>query len=63
MDPDLLRLGLEADAARVAALVLAGRTADADAYVEETGYRDRLAAWHQSGRLPARGALPLPPDG
>lgn len=63
MDPDLLRLGLEADAARVAALVLAGRSAEADAYVEETGYRGRLAVWQRSMQIPARGALPLPPDG
>ncbi|MBW4033041.1 MAG: hypothetical protein HIU88_10295 [Acidobacteria bacterium] len=57
MDPELLRLGLEADAAHVAALTLAGRTTEADAYVEATGYRQRLERWRET-QTPGRETLP-----
>lgn len=57
MDPDLLRLGLELDAAHIAALTLAGRTAEADEYLEATRYRERLERWRET-RLPGRETLP-----
>jgi hypothetical protein len=51
-DPDLLLLGLELDAAHVTALILDGRSADADTYLEATGYRDRLASWRATRTAP-----------
>jgi hypothetical protein len=57
MDPELLRLGLEADAAHIATLTLTGRSAEADAYIQASGYQDRLERWQQT-RLPRREVLP-----
>ena len=44
-DAQLLKLGLEVDAAIVADLTLRGRPGDADAHIETTRYRERFEAW------------------
>lgn len=45
MDFDELEDSLSADAAVVAALVLEGRTAEADVHVERSGFTHRLLLW------------------
>jgi len=53
MDVTHLEQTLRTDAAIVAALLIEGRTADADAHIERSGHVRRLRFW-QAGRSVAR---------
>lgn len=45
LDTEWLEFQLRSDAALIAALTIEGKNAEADAHIEASNYKNRLAAW------------------